>query len=158
MELTSHHNQLPSSRITRAGSAFNIQPTNPHRIEVSTLPSVLTSPETRLDAVNKILSDEIQLLIGSVTVRDAETSMKQAETATMLTLLAAVYLPLQLVTGIFGLNIAEINDGVPAWRACVMSLVVAGMLTVGVLAGAWWWRKRREGARVARERGRGKTV
>jgi Mg2+ and Co2+ transporter CorA len=45
--------------------------------------------------------------------------MKQAEIATMLTLLAAVYLPLQLVTGIFGMNIAEINDGVPAWRVAV---------------------------------------
>jgi Mg2+ and Co2+ transporter CorA len=84
--------------------------------------------------------------------------MKQAETATMLTLLAAVYLPLQLVTGIFGMNIAEINDGVPAWRACVIALVVAGVLTVGVLVGAWWWRKWRDGLRVKREKGKAKTV
>jgi len=85
--------------------------------------------------------------------------MKQAERATMLTLLAAVYLPLQLVTGIFGMNIAEINDGVPAWRACVVALAVAGVLTVGVFAGAWWWRKRRERLVVERaRRGREKIV
>jgi len=108
--------------------------------------------------VSKTLNDEIQLLIGSVTVRDAETAMKQAERATMLTLLAAVYLPLQLVTGIFGMNIREINDGVPAWRACVVALGVAMGLTVGAFAGAWWWRKRREGLRATRERGRAKMV
>lgn len=158
-QLTHACPQLPSSRTTRAGSAANIPLTaNPRRIEVSTLPTVLNSLETRLDTVNKTLNDEIQLLIGSVTVRDAETSMKQAERATILTLLAAVYLPLQLVTGIFGMNIAEINDGIPAWRACVVALAVAGGLTLGGFGIAWWWRKRREGLRIARERGRAKMV
>jgi Mg2+ and Co2+ transporter CorA len=127
--------------------------TNPRRIEVSTLPSVLQTLEKRLELVSKTLNDEIQLLIGSVQVRDSETSRKQAERATMLTLLAAVYLPLQLVTGIFGMNIAEINDGVPAWRACVVALAVAGGLTLGVFGGVWWWRKWREGRVLAgRER------
>jgi hypothetical protein len=122
--------QLPSSRTTRAGSAANIPTTNARRIEVSTLPSVLTSLETRLELVNKTVNDEIQLLIGSVQVRDSETFMKQAERATMLTLLAAVYLPLQLVTGIFRMYIAEINDGMPVWRACIVALAVAGGLTL----------------------------
>lgn len=100
--------------------------------------------EECIDAVTKLVNDEIQLFIGSVQVRDSEAMRQQAERATMLTLLAAVYLPLQLVTGIFGMNIWEINAGAPKWWACLAALAVAGGLTSGLIAAYLMLKKRQE--------------
>jgi Mg2+ and Co2+ transporter CorA len=67
---------------------------------------------------------------------------KQAQRAYLLTILAVIYLPLTLVTGIFGMNLKEINDGVPRFWACILGLVfvgggtVAGIFRISVLA-AW---------------------
>lgn len=108
--------------------------------------------------MGKTLNDEIELLVGSVQVRDSATAKAQAERGTMLTLLAVIYLPLQLVTGIFGMNTLEINGGRPGWRACVAALAVAVGLTMGVFVGVRWWRKRRAGMQWEREYGRDKMV
>jgi Mg2+ and Co2+ transporter CorA len=40
---------------------------------------------------------------------------RQSRRATVLTLLAAFYLPLSLVTGIFGMNIKEFDDVKPSF-------------------------------------------
>lgn len=71
-----------------------------------------------LDEMNRLdreLNDEIHLIIGAVTVQGSATMKQQAERATLLTLLAVVYLPLTLVTGIFGMNIKETNQGTPTF-------------------------------------------
>ncbi|KAI7197045.1 hypothetical protein KC316_g10178 [Hortaea werneckii] len=63
----------------------------------------------------RILIDEtIQLVMGTITIKEAQTSRINSERATVLTFLACIYLPLSLVTGIFGMNIKEINGGAPS--------------------------------------------
>ena len=83
-----------------------------------------------LGKLDKELNDEIHLIIGAVTVQDSDANKTQTERATLLTLLAAVYLPLTLVTGIFGMNIREVDEGKPTWWACVIVLAVVAACTV----------------------------
>ena len=84
------------------------------------------------DQLDGFLRDLGQVLIGYISLQDSTRSTRLAEQSNRLvaqsnefarsanaiarrgmglTLIAAVYLPLTLVTGIFGMNIKEINDG-----------------------------------------------
>lgn len=84
----------------------------------------------------RILIDEtIQLVLGTISIREAHTSRINSERATVLTFLACTYLPLTLVTGIFGMNIKEINGGAPSWWSCVIALAVIAFGTLGL--GFW---------------------
>jgi len=95
----------------------------------------LQSANAGLHALQRELNDEIHLVIGAVTVQDSDTSKRQAERATLLTLVAAVYLPLTLVTSIFGMNIREIDGDLLTYRACLKALgVVLGCTIVFALA------------------------
>jgi hypothetical protein len=99
--------------------------------------------EKRLDAVKEDLNEEIQVTVGTVQVRDAQLMKEQARVTARqtawtvaLTVLAAVYLPMTLVTGIFGMNITEISSEATAPNAwwAVGSWVVIVVLTVtGIL-------------------------
>ena len=98
-------------------------------------------------SLQRELNDEIHLVIGAVTVQDSDASKRQAERATLLTLVAAVYLPLTLVTSIFGMNIREIDGDLLTYRACLKALgVVLGCTIVFALGYREWrrWRRRRE--------------
>jgi Mg2+ and Co2+ transporter CorA len=77
----------------------------------------------------------------------------QARRATLLTILAMIYLPLTLVTGIFGMNIKEINDGTPPFWVCILGLLVAGGGTAASFFGYGHWRRGRD-ARETKERQR----
>jgi hypothetical protein len=113
----------------------------------STLSKTLKEIFDELNQLDRELNDEIHLIIGAVTVQDSDANKQQSERATLLTLLAAVYLPLTLVTGIFGMNIKDINDGSPSWRACgIVLAVVAACTIVFVLAYREWrrWRRGRQ--------------
>ena len=87
-------------------------------------------------------NDTFQLLIGATAIRDSEIqkslareSKIQAERSTALTAPAAVYLPLSLTTGVFGMNISEINDGIPRyWAALLLGL---GLLAISVPFVLW---------------------
>jgi hypothetical protein len=77
------------------------------------------------------ISDTFQLLIGAINIKDSEIqkklardSKKQARRSTALTALAAIYLPLSLTTGVFGMNISEISSGnAPRyWAVLALSL------------------------------------
>jgi hypothetical protein len=77
------------------------------------------------------ISDTFQLLIGAINIKDSEIqkklardSKKQARRSTALTALAAIYLPLSLTTGVFGMNISEISAGnAPRyWAVLALSL------------------------------------
>lgn len=110
-------------------------------------PNTLYSVERDLKALQQELNDEIHLVIGAVTVRDSDASKQQAERATLLTLVAAVYLPLTLVTSIFGMNIKEIDGNGLTYRACLEAFAVTvGCTILFALAYREWrrWRRRRE--------------
>jgi uncharacterized BrkB/YihY/UPF0761 family membrane protein len=55
---------------------------------------------------------------------------RQSRRATVLTLLAAFYLPLSLVTGIFGMNIKEFDDVKPSFVRCFEALFAVIAVTM----------------------------
>ena len=93
-------------------------------------------------AFKQEIGDTFQLLIGAIAIKDSEIQKKlgqesklQARRSTALTALAAIYLPLSLTTGIFGMNILEIDQGKPKyWTA----LAVAVGLLVATLPFLVW--------------------
>jgi len=97
--------------------------------------------QERLDAIKEDLNEEIQLAIGSVQVHDAQTMKKQTTWTMVLTMLAAIYLPMTLVTGIFGMNITEISSEATApdawWAfgawAVVFAFTLAGILLYAIV-------------------------
>jgi hypothetical protein len=100
--------------------------------------------EAQLDRMNNDLREEIQLIIGAVTVQDADLARQQSERATLLTLPAAIYLPLSLVTGIFGMNIRDIDDGKPRfWWSLIVLVVIVGLMLLVYLGVRWWQRESR---------------
>ncbi|KAL8668580.1 MAG: hypothetical protein Q9168_006796 [Polycauliona sp. 1 TL-2023] len=96
------------------------------------------------EKLQMFLMDTFQLLLSSISVRDSKLSMQQAQQQSWLTQLASLYLPLSVLTGIFGMNLQEINGSyVPFWWA----LVVLAILFVGT-AGIYYvlkhWKRRQE--------------
>ena len=92
--------------------------------------------QERLDAIKEDLNEEIQIAIGSVQVHDAKTMKKQTTWTMVLTVLAAIYLPMTLVTGIFGMNITEISSEATApdaWWAFGAWAVVFAVTLLGIL-------------------------
>jgi Mg2+ and Co2+ transporter CorA len=88
------------------------EPYNEHLLESRGL-------EGKAAALKQDINDTTTLLIGAISVMDARASRIQARRSTALTALAAIYLPLSLATGVFGMNIREINHGSPKWWAAV---------------------------------------
>ena len=126
---------------------YPIDPSRPTSGDSSPWSRALEDARTALQALQRELNDEIHLVIGAVTVQDSDASKRQAERATLLTVVAAVYLPLTLVTSIFGMNIREIDGDLLTYRACLKALgVVLGCTVVFALVYREWrrWRRRRE--------------
>jgi hypothetical protein len=90
---------------------------------------------TQVSGLKQETTDTFQLLIGAIAIRDSEIQKQlaresriQARRSTALTALAAIYLPLSLTTGIFGMNISEISQGAPKyWAVLAMGF---GLLVV----------------------------
>jgi len=99
----------------------------------------------RAEKLHAFLMETFQLLVNTVAVRDSQYSIKQAEEAlkqtqqslkqteqsVFLTRLAAVYLPLSVTTGLFGMNLQEINGAVPRVWAFFVVVVGLTVLTLG---------------------------
>lgn len=82
--------------------------------------------------LEKFLMETFQLLLSSTSIQDAKLSNQQSSRATQLTILASIYVPLSFVTGIFGMNLKELNQsGQPIW-AFFVTVVVAVIATVGI--------------------------
>lgn len=65
-----------------------------------------------------------------LTRQDSDMMKRQSRRATLLTLLAAFYLPLTLVTGIFGMNIKEFADEkAPSVKQCFEALFAVVAIT-----------------------------
>ncbi|KAK8876857.1 NAD(P)-binding protein, partial [Apiospora arundinis] len=94
----------------------------------STFDSILAETE----AAGRFLMDTFQLLMSSISVLDSETSIRQARSGQKLTQLASIFIPLSLVTGIFGMNIKEINDSPLSIWVVVVTVVITVLCTIGV--------------------------
>lgn len=89
----------------------------------------------QIQGLKQEIGDTFQLLIGAIAIKDSEIQKKlaresrvQARRSTALTALAAIYLPLSLTTGVFGMNTLEIEKGVPKyWAVLAMGI---GLLVI----------------------------
>lgn len=106
--------------------------------------------EERVGKMSRELKEEVQLIIGAVTTQEADMARQQNDRATLLTLLAAIYLPLTLVSGIFGMNIREISDGKPGFWWCIVVLALVAILTLIAYLGFKRWQRRQRLSYVQR--------
>ena len=133
--------------------------------DLSKLTGTFSELDSKLRVVIAALNDEIQIVIGSVQIQDAKAVKRQADLTMQLTesimrqtevsvrqtrwtvalaLLAALYLPMTLVTGIFGMNIREVAGGEgPHWWWVIVTWAVTMGITVGSVARyalvEWQW-------------------
>lgn len=84
------------------------------------------------EAAGRFLMDTFQLLMSSISVLDSETSIQQARSGQKLTQLASIFIPLSLVTGIFGMNIKEINESPLSIWVVVVTFVITALCTMGI--------------------------
>lgn len=85
----------------------------------------LGTTKTEAEAVRNLLMDTFELLMSSI-------SVNQASRTTVLTYLAILYLPMTVTTGIFGMNISEINGGTPNFWAVISVTFGLVLLTIPV--------------------------
>lgn len=104
-----------------------------HRHEATYMSPVGHLPEilNRASKLDKLILDDFQILMSSVSVHEGHESTRQTRLATGIAVLAFIYVPLTLVTGIFGMSIKG-QDGF-AWWAPILALVAVVLLTVGLL-------------------------
>jgi hypothetical protein len=105
-----------------------------HRHEATYMSPVGHLPEIlkRASKLDKLILDDFQILMSSVSVREGHESTRQTRLATGIAVLAFIYVPLTLVTGIFGMNIKG-QDGF-VWWAPILALAGVALLTAGLLA------------------------
>lgn len=111
--------------------------TNMHRkqpVDVRDLPQLLEELLGRIKIMTQTVNEETQMVIGSVQVEDARVMRRQTEWTVVLAVLAAIYLPMTLVTGIFGMNITEI--GAEATAPDRWSVVKAWGVVFGATVGS----------------------
>jgi membrane protein YqaA with SNARE-associated domain len=104
-------------------------------MDIRNLPDTFEKMEEKIVNKTRAINQEIQVVIGSVQVEDAKTMKRQTEWMVVLALLAAIYLPMTLVTGIFGMNISEINadETLPSRWAALKAWGVVFGATLGCL-------------------------
>lgn len=96
--------------------------------------------EKRAGDLHSFFIETIQLLAITISIRDSQASieqtkesLKQTKQGIFLTRLAALYLPLSVATGVFGMNLREVNDATPPWWAFVVVLVGLTAVTFSLL-------------------------
>ena len=90
--------------------------------------------------LEKSLMDSFTLLMISISVMKAGSIKDQARQGQMTIRLAFLYVPLSFVTGIFGMNVKEVNGSpLPMWVPMAASLVVSAC-TLGILF-LWRWKQ-----------------
>lgn len=107
-----------------------------------TLDNALSELQKTLDDSKKSLNEELQVAIGAVQVYDAQVAKTQTNMTVVLTILAIFYLPMTLVTGIFGMNVREISQaaGDPKawWVAVIWAVLVVLTAGSGLLVWKVW--------------------
>ena len=90
--------------------------------------------------IERSLMDTFQLLMSTLSIRASESSIQDAKRGILLTQLATIYIPLSFVTGIWGMNVREINGSPrPMWMFGV-TLVAALFATAALLYFLTHWR------------------
>jgi Mg2+ and Co2+ transporter CorA len=90
--------------------------------------------------LERFLMDSFTLLMSSISVLEATSIKEQARQGQMITRLAFLYVPLSFVTGIFGMNVREINGSpLPFWVP-VASFLVVSVCTLGIYV-LWIWKQ-----------------
>jgi hypothetical protein len=110
-----------------------VNPREVKSIDVRDIPTLLKELEGRISTMIRTVNEDIQIVIGSVQVEDARVMKRQTEWMVVLTVLAAIYLPMSLVTGIFGMNITDLSAETPApdkWTVVRTWAVIFG-ITIG---------------------------
>lgn len=103
--------------------------------DVKNLLDMLKDLEGRVNATTQTVNEEIQVVIGSVQVEDAKIMKRQTEVTVVLAVLAAIYLPLTLVTGIFGMNISDISaSNRPDWVWVIKTWSWIVSVTIALIA------------------------
>lgn len=103
------------------------------------------------------LNDTFQLLMSSLTVREsrlnieqARLSAEQARRNAWLTQLASIYLPLSVVTSIFGMNLKEINGGPEFWWV-ILVFIMLMIITAGIYYALRIVERKREERKAAKK-------
>jgi Mg2+ and Co2+ transporter CorA len=90
--------------------------------------------------LERFLMDSFTLLMSSISVLEAASIKEQARQGQMITRLAFLYVPLSFVTGIFGMNVKEINGSpLPIWVP-IASFLIVSVCTLGVYV-LWMWKQ-----------------
>lgn len=92
--------------------------------------------EGEIGAMSRAVNEEIQMAIGAVQVEDAKVMRRQTKWTVVLNVLAAIYLPMTLVTGVFKINLVEISSEATApnrWSAVKAWGIVFGAAVGSVL-------------------------
>jgi hypothetical protein len=114
-------------------------------MDIRNLPDALGRLDGRINAMIKTVNEEIQVVIGSVQVEDAKTMKRQTEKMKRQTEWTVV--PMTVVTGIFGMNIREMEapSTMPdRWSVFKAWCLAFGATLGGILAyAAWRWPVRR---------------
>ena len=102
--------------------------------------SILQNVLEQAIVLQKLLMDCSTLLMSSISVMEAGSIKEQAQQGQMITRLAFLYLPLSFVTGIFGMNVKEINGSPPPMWLPVAAFLVVSTCTLGILF-LWRWKQ-----------------
>ena len=110
----------------------------------ASLPEQLKAMLDRTKALDKFMINSFQILTSSVSVYESDQSSRQNELSILITVLAFIYVPLTLVTGIFGMNIVQAPNGFVWWSplvALVVAVAFTVMMTIAALKGKKLWRR-----------------
>lgn len=93
----------------------------------------------RAESLESFLMSSFQLFMSSASVMNTELSIEQAKRSQRLTQLAFLYIPLSFVTGIFGMNIYEINRSpLSVWvPVCTLAITLVCTAVVFLVAQKW---------------------
>ncbi|KAL8919488.1 MAG: hypothetical protein Q9208_006773 [Pyrenodesmia sp. 3 TL-2023] len=109
-----------------------------------------------------LVRDHLQLEVGKASLRESKKSIEvstqqiaEGKRVKTLTILAFVYVPLNLATSIYGMNLQQLNGS----GQTVTDFVVTALLALIITGGTWyvaevvnvyrtWYRKRREDGRL----------
>jgi Mg2+ and Co2+ transporter CorA len=90
--------------------------------------------QTEAKALHEFIMETFNILSTTIALLESRENARQTRQSSLLTILAAVYLPLSLATGIFGMNIHEINDGHPRFWAFLATTGGLAVITVSIIS------------------------